>query len=71
MAKNVTIHIRRIKTNSVVLPICWYKRSTYYVASFPGPAQLSVAFSTEKRERAWYPFSREHDVRIERMVERV
>ena len=29
------------------------------VASFPGPAQLSVAISTVKRERAWYLFSRE------------
>ena len=29
------------------------------LASFPGPAQLSVASSTEKRERAWYLFSRE------------
>ena len=24
------------------------------LASFPGPAQLSVACSTEKQERAWY-----------------
>ena len=29
------------------------------LASFPGPAQLSVASSTVKRERAWYLFSRE------------
>ena len=29
------------------------------LASFPGPAQLSVASSTEKRERGWYLFSRE------------
>ena len=29
------------------------------LASFPGPAQLSVAISTVKRERAWYLFSRE------------
>ena len=29
------------------------------IASFPGPAQLSVAFSMEKWERAWYLFSRE------------
>ena len=29
------------------------------LASFPGPAHLSVACSTEKRERAWYIFSRE------------
>ena len=29
------------------------------VASFPGPTQLSVACSREKRERAWYIFSRE------------
>ena len=31
----------------------------YILASFPGPAQLSVAFSMVKRERAWYLFSRE------------
>ena len=30
-----------------------------FLASFPGPAQLSVAFSTVKWERAWYLFSRE------------
>ena len=30
-----------------------------HIASFPGPAQLSVTFSTERRERAWYLFSRE------------
>ena len=29
------------------------------IASFPGPAQLSVASSTEKRERAWNNSSRE------------
>ena len=29
------------------------------LASFPGPAQLSVTISMEKRERAWYLFSRE------------
>ena len=29
------------------------------IASFPGPAQLSIAISTEKQERAWYLFSRE------------
>ena len=29
------------------------------LASFPGPTQLSVAFNTVKRERAWYLFSRE------------
>ena len=29
------------------------------IASFPGPAQLSIACSTVKRERAWYLFSRE------------
>jgi len=29
------------------------------LASFPGPAQLSIASSTVKRERAWYLFSRE------------
>ena len=29
------------------------------IASFPGPAQLFVSISTEKRERAWYLFSRE------------
>ena len=31
--------------------------SHFCVASFPGRAQLSVAISTEKRERAWYLFS--------------
>ena len=31
--------------------------STYTIALFPGPAQLSVACSTEKQERAWYLFS--------------
>ena len=31
------------------------------IASFPGPTQLSIACSTEKRERAWYLFSHEHD----------
>ena len=30
-----------------------------HIASFPGPAQLSVAFSTEKRERAWNNLSHE------------
>ena len=30
-----------------------------YLASFPGPAQLSVACSMVKWERAWYLFSRE------------
>ena len=29
------------------------------VALFPGPAQLFVVISTEKRERAWYLFSHE------------
>ena len=29
------------------------------LASFPGPAQLSVACSTEKRSRAWSNSSRE------------
>ena len=29
----------------------------WYIASFPGPAQLSVACSTEKQGRAWYIFS--------------
>ena len=32
------------------------------VALFPGPAQLSIACSTVKWERAWYLFSHEHDV---------
>ena len=41
------------------------------IASFPGPAQLSVACSTEKRERGPGIFSHVSDVRIERMVERV
>ena len=31
------------------------------VASFPGPAQLFVTCSTEKRERAWYLSSHDHD----------
>ena len=31
----------------------------FTLASFPGPAQLSVAISTEKQERARYLFSRE------------
>ena len=35
---------------------------SFVIASFPGPAQLSVAISMEKRERAWYLFSHEHDV---------
>ena len=30
-----------------------------HTASYPGPAQLFVAISTEKRERAWYLFPRE------------
>ena len=29
------------------------------VALFPGPTQLSVAISMEKRERTWYLFSHE------------
>ena len=33
--------------------------SSYSLASFPAPAQLSVAYSTVKWERAWYLFSRE------------
>ena len=41
------------------LMVTWWSR----LASFPGPAQISIAFSTVKRERAWYL--------IERMVERV
>ena len=32
---------------------------SFGLASFPGPAQLFVAISAEKRERAWYFFSRE------------
>ena len=36
-----------------------YPHVTSFLASFPGPAQLSIAISTEKRERAWYLFSRE------------
>ena len=30
-----------------------------HTASYPGPAQLFIAISTEKRERAWYLFPRE------------
>ena len=33
--------------------------SSDIIASFPGPAQLPVACSTVKRERAWYTSSRE------------
>ena len=33
--------------------------NTDIIASFPGPAQLSVASSTEKRERAWNNLSHE------------
>ena len=33
-------------------------RLGYRVASFPDPSQLSVACSTEKRERAWNNLSR-------------
>ena len=36
-----------------------YKLCSTKLASFPGPAQLSVTSSTEKWERAWYLFSRE------------
>ena len=36
------------------------------LASFPGPAQLSVASSTEKRERAYHV----SDIGVERRVER-
>ena len=36
-----------------------FNKSGLRVASFPGPAQLSVACSTVKQERAWYLFSRE------------
>ena len=38
----------------------WQKSSLYHshkIDSFPGPAQLSIAISMEKRERAWYLFS--------------
>ena len=35
-----------------------------WLASYPGPAQLSIAFSTVKRERDWYLFS--HEWRQER-----
>ena len=34
-------------------------KSGFLVASFPGPAQLSVAISMVKWEKAWYLFSRE------------
>ena len=33
-----------------------------FLASFPGPTQLSVACSTEKYGDPWYLFSCEHDV---------
>ena len=39
-----------------------------HIASYPGPAQLSITSSTVKRERAWAHVS---DVGIERVVERV
>ena len=39
-----------------------------HIASYPGPAQLSIVSSTVKRERAWTHVS---DVGIERVVERV
>ena len=35
----------------------YYIHQTLSLASFPGPAQLSIAFSTVKQERAWYLFS--------------
>ena len=51
---------------SVLLPVLLTHNNTdgkkhhdIFLASFPGPTQLSVAFSTEKWERAWYLFSRE------------
>ena len=34
-------------------------KDSLLLVSFPGPAQLSVTFSTVKRERAWYLFSHE------------
>ena len=39
----------------------WIKqvKSMSCLASFPGPAQLFVAISTEKQERAWHLFSLE------------
>ena len=37
----------------------WNQLLTKSLASFPGPAQLSITCSTEKQERAWYLFSRE------------
>ena len=40
-----------------------------YLASFLGPAQLSVASSMVKQDRTWY-LSHVSDIRIERMVER-
>ena len=44
-----------------IVPIEATVHPTYHgqVASFPGPAQLSVAINTEERVRAWYLFSRE------------
>ena len=41
----------------LIVHTCW--NVTVFVASFLGSAQLSVAISTEKRERAWYLFSHE------------
>ena len=47
----VLLHIMQI--------IGWNSSIGSFIASFPGPAQLSVASSTEKRERAWNNLSRE------------
>ena len=38
---------------------CIYTKYCSILASFPSPAQLSVACSMEKQEKAWYIFSRE------------
>ena len=48
-----------------------YCRLGQILASFPGPAQLSVTSSRVKRGRGPGIFSHVSDVRIERIVERV
>ena len=41
---------------------CQNMENNTHLASFPGPTQLSVACSNGKAGRAWYLFSREHDI---------
>ena len=63
-------HCMTTKTFSVCVCMCVLCVCVcVHVASFLGPAKLSVTCSMEKQETAWYLFSR--DIRIERMVERV